>query len=697
VSPPERYQFGPFEVDPSERECRRGNEEIPLTHKAFDLLLVLLRNAGRTIPKAELMTALWPDAAVEENNLAQAVFLLRKALGDDSERAVYIQTAPRVGYKFVAEVTLVDLPAASQAQPQSRVPSKYTAGIAAVSAMLIVAGVFLWQRMRSTSLTDQDVLVLADFTNTTGDAAFDGALRRALAFELEQSPFLKVMGDQEVSQILPLMGRPAGERITNDLAHEVCVREGQKATIGGSIISLGRTYPIALEAINCLTGATLAREQAEAEDKEHVLKAVAKAALGMRAKLGESLSSIQKTDRSRTKDEVTTNSLEALKAFQLGFELDAQGSAQEAIPHLRRAIEMDPNFASAYLFLGVAYGNLGQAPLQNESLTKAFALIDRVSERERLFISGEYYQYVAHDWNKLIDVARVLALSYPRFADGHHLLAASYSTRGEYQNALEQRQEAVRLEPRNLVFRANLMNAYLNVDRFDEAKAVPERAFAQKLDSPFLHQVLLNIAFMQDDEAGQAKEIQWFAGKPEETQSFGVQALNAMVHGQLRKAKALYQQAAELTRRTGNPSARPPNSALIDANGGNCEAARKEKLKSIFCMDEPALRLAEEEMAKNPPPNPDTTPLLYQRGLIALNSGKSAEAAGEFQKILDHKGRHWGPLYSITYLGLARAEAKTGDTAKAKRAYQDFLALWKDADKDLPFYMQGNKELAKLR
>lgn len=585
------------------------------------------------------------------------------------------------------------------ATPPPKPSRRLKYAIAACVLVLIAGGVLWWQRARAKPLTDQDVLVLADFTNTTGDPVFDGALRQALAFELEQSPFLKVMDDQEVNQTLQLMGRPAGQRITNDVAHEVCVREGQKATIGGSIASLGTNYQITLQAINCQTGATLAREQAEAESKEHVLKAVAKAATGMRAKLGESLSSLQRTDRTRTKDEVTTNSLEALKAFQLGFELVGQGSSREAIPHLQRAVELDTNFASAYMFLGIAYNSVGQAARRNEFFTKAFALIDRVSERERLMISGEYYQQVTRELNKAIDAYQVLVRVYPRFADGHHSLGIMYTVRGEYEKALEQHQAEVSSEPRNLVFLYVLAGDYINLDRFDEAKALLEKAFAQKLDGSLLHLGLLRIAYIQDDHAAQEKEVQWFAGKPEEFQSLGLQALNALVHGQRRKAEKLYQQAADMVRQAGNRDAPPPNPAWIDAQVGDCEAVRKGQLNPapVLCEDESALRLAEEEAAKNPPPNPDTTALLYQRGLADLGAGKGAEAAAEFQKILDHKGRHWGTFYSTAYLGLARAEVKTGDTVKAKRAYQDFLSLWKDADKDSPFLIQATKELAALR
>jgi eukaryotic-like serine/threonine-protein kinase len=564
--------------------------------------------------------------------------------------------------------------------PKPRRLSKY--GIAAAALLVLgVVGSFLWQRAQVKPLTGKDVLVLADFTNTTGDAAFDGALRQALAFELEESPFLKIMDDEEVSQTLQLMGRAPGERITNDIAHEVCVREGQKATIGGSIASLGKTYAISLQAINCQTGATLAREQAEAEDKEHVLKAVAKAATAMRAKLGESLSSIQKPDQP---NEVTTNSLEALKAYQLGRDLRTRGSFREAIPQLQRAIELDPNFATAHSLLGIEYDNAGEPARSNESVTKAFALKDRVSERERLMISAVYYYSVTRELNKAIDALQMCARAYPRDAPPHNLLQLTYTTRGDYEKALQEAQETVRLEPRLSVFQANLMRAYVNFDRFDEARSVAQKASAQKADGWPLHYQLLRIAYIQDDHDAQEKENQWFTGKPDEYQSLPVQAANALVHGQRRKAKELYQRATEMARRQGVTDQVGPPPAVIDAWMGDCEPARQAKSDPalVICGDPSALKDSDERNAKNPPANPDTPDLLYRRS--------------EFQKILDHKGRNWGPYYPLAYLGLARASAHAGDTAKAKHAYQDFLALWKDADADAPYLIQARKELAEL-
>ncbi len=533
-------RFGLFEADLKARELRKRGLKLKLQELPFRLLAALLERPGDVVTREDLQAKLWPGGTFVdfERGIGTALNKVREALGDSATDPRFIETIPRRGYRFVAEVQKAEVqksevprveaekietpqPAATEPPVRPAWNNPVAAFIAGAVVIALVSGAAYSRfRARPKPLTDQDVLVLADFTNTTGDEAFDGALRQALAFDLEESPFLKVMDDEEVNQTLQLMGRKAGERITNDIAHEVCVREGQKATIGGSIAGLGKTYAIALQAINCQTGTTLAREEAEAEDKEHVLKAVAKATTALRAKLGESLSSIQKTDRSRIYDGVTTNSLEALKAFQLGFDLMAQAASnQEAIPHFQRAIELDPNFASAYMFLCLAYGNTGQFVLEAESLGKAFALVDRVSERERLNISGWYYERVAHDLNKAIDAYQMQVRSYPRAADGYHFLGSAYILRGEYEKALEQLQESGRLAPLNLLLQYRLAEGYVDLGRFDEAKAVAERAFAQKLDGPAIRRLLLRVAYIQDDQAAQAKEIQALSGNSTEGHS----------------------------------------------------------------------------------------------------------------------------------------------------------------------------------
>ena len=497
----EVVRFGVFEADLKAGELRKRGIKLKLQELPFRLLAALLERPGDLVTREELKAKLWPGGTFVdfERGIGTALNKVREALGDSATAPRFIETIPRRGYRFIAEVQKAEVQKSEVQrdevekieipQPASTAPpvrpawnNPLAAFIAGAIVIVLVSGAAYSRfRTRPKPLTDQDVLVLADFTNTTGDAGLDGALRMALAFELEQSPFLKIMDDEEVDQTLQLMGRPAGQPITNDIAHEVCVREGQKATIGGSIASLGKNYQIALQAVNCQTGATLARAQAVAQDRERVLEAVAKAAMGMRAKLGESLSSIQKPER-HSAFEVTTHSLEALKAYQLGFALLLQASPKEAIPQFQVAIQMDPNFAQAYDMLSIGYRNSGQSARANEAIAKAFALIDRVSERERLYISGHYYQWVTGELDKALDAYQVDVRTYPWFAPPHNGLYMLHSRRGEYEKALEEEREALRLEPRNVVFIANLIFTYVNLDRFDEAKAMAANTLAQGLD-----------------------------------------------------------------------------------------------------------------------------------------------------------------------------------------------------------------------
>jgi tetratricopeptide (TPR) repeat protein len=308
-------------------------------------------------------------------------------------------------------------------------------------------------------------------------------------------------------------------------------------------------------------------------------------------------------------------------------------------------------------------------------------LKDRVSERERLLIIGSYYDYANPDLDKAIDAFQMCVRAYPRDYSPHNRLGIIYPRRGEYEKALAEDQEAVRLEPHVPALTGNLMNAYMNLDRFDEAKAVAEAAFKQKLDLPSFHSNLLRIAYIQDDRAAQEREIKWLTGKPEEVTSLNMQASNALMHGK-GQAKKLFQQSDAMRQRQGRTST-PPDYGLIDAMLGHCEPMPKDLDARLLCGDPAAVKALDELVAKNPPRNPDTASRLYRRG--------------ELQKILDHKGQYWGAVYyPLAYLGLARNAGRDGDTVKAKRAYQDFLKLWEDADPGTPNLIKAKKELDDL-
>jgi serine/threonine protein kinase/Flp pilus assembly protein TadD len=662
----------------------------------------------------------------------------------------------KLRYQSAAEVR-AELVGQALSPAKHRRPIRGLRYLLASSVLLaaISLGVFLWHRSHAKPLTNQDILVLADFTNNTGEPVFDGTLREALAIRLEESPFLKVMSDEEMRQELRLMGRSPDQHITNEIAREVCIREGDKAMISGSIAGFGKTYVITLQAVNCQSGDVLARGQVQGEDKDHVLKAVASAGGDIRVKLGESLSSILKLDRPFEK--VTTPSLEAFQAYARGSEQARHGSFA-ARPFLQRATELDPNFALAYVFLGVMYNNVGAYEIRDEYWKKAFSLIDRVnSEQERLAISENYY-LVTGQTDKEADTDQVWARTYPRDPGPHNNLGIAYFDTGELENALQEFQEVIRLEhrPSGAAY-ANVILADTALERFAEAKVATGKAFAQGLDTPLIHEELLISVYSEGDREAAAREVRWFMGKPEESRGLALQAWNAYSLGRRRKAKELAGRARELFQRQDLASAAARvlvDDALSDAVLGNCECVRAsaetaalpyqnrdfrtpatlglalcvqaaqaqriaESISRQFPLDtvwyavkQPAIQAALElrrhhaanaiELLKSATPYERAYPyVMYLRGLAYLEARDGPKAVVEFQKILDHKGAYWmrmarGPYYPLSYLGLARAAAMSGNKGKSKKAYQDFLALWKEADPDLPPLVQARKEYAAL-
>jgi tetratricopeptide (TPR) repeat protein/predicted Ser/Thr protein kinase len=619
-------------------------------------------------------------------------------------------------------------------------------GIAAVAVLVLAAGaVFFWQgRTQAKPLTDKDVLVLANFANTTGDPVFDGTLRQAVAIQLEQSPFLKIMDDEQVQQNLRLMSLSPGARITDQIAHDICVRDAAAATIEGSIASLGKSYVVTLQAITCPGGATLAREQTQADDKEHVLNAVGTAATAMRAKLGESRSSIQKLNRPL--EQATTGSLEALQNYTEGKVVLTQGRFLAARPLFERAAALDPNFAMAYYYVAVAFDNAGDTARQAEYERKAFALIDRVSEYERVSIASGYYQSTG-ELDKSIDVVRLGTGNYPRVWSFHNTLSEIYINLGEFEEGLKEGQAANQLQPNAEPPYRRLLDAYICLDRLDEARKVAERVRMEGINGARIHQRFLEMAYVEGDQAAVSREIQWYAGKPEEYLSLGLQAAHLNVLGRRRESSKLYKRAAETALRPGlrNVAADFQEAdARADALSGNCEtvrrlgrpalalalcgdAAKAEKLAAetakLFpngtlwnTVQLPGIRAAIElhrgqparalELLASASPYERAYPeAVYLRGLAYLRLREGVEAATEFQNILDHKGAswastwrypNWGLHYSISYLGLARAYELAGDTVKARKAFQDFFALWKDADQDLPILIEAKKDYAAL-
>lgn len=763
-------RFDVFSVDLDAGELRKQGHRIRLQEQPFQVLAMFLERPGEVVTREELRNRLWPaDTFVDfDHGLNIAIAKLREALGDSAEEPHFIETLPRRGYRFIARL--------EEGKPQESSPFSALFGrraglwvpiLGSVAAITVLFATFSWTHLRrSRALTERDSILLADFANRTDESAFNGTLKQALAVELGQSPFLNIFQDERVRQTLRYMNRSPEEPVIGLVAREICERQGIKAMLTGSISSLGSHYVIALEAVNCRTGDSLARDQFEVASKEEVLQGVHDSASRLRERLGESLSLIQKFDAPI--EQTTTSSLDALKAFTLGEEQRARGLDSQSIPYFRHAIELDPTFALAYARLGHIYTNLGESDLGLQHAKKAFELRERTSGREKLYIVSHYHESVSGEIDKAIETYEIWTRMYARDWLAHCNLAFAYDGVGEYEKAAEAAREALRLSPGSSFPYEILAQSYTHLNRFEEARVVCERAAAEKHDSPYIHAVLYAIAFVDRDRAAMLREKHWAMGNPaSKGPMFHVQALGAAALGQLQSARDLFGRAGEEAQRVGlreYAASIMAREALTEAEFGNYREAREQATRALAMargksidapaslalvrsgeiqraqalMDEiarrspldtevnkimlPVVRAAVEMKRSNPlkavellrPAAPyelgsnaaasyhqlasaTAFTVCYLRGEAYLQARSGTGAVAEFQKILDHRGV--GPVSPhsvLAHLGLARAYALMGNTAKSRHAYQDFLELWKDADPDTPILQEARTELAKV-
>lgn len=700
------YRFGPFQLDVRERRLLRGTDVIPLRLKVFDTLRVLVENAGRLVTKDELLATVWPDTTVEENNLNHNISVLRKALGEKATGQQYIETVPRMGYRFVAAVEAAE-PAvdasiatpevAPPAQPPRRARYERVALAIAIVVAIAASSAYLL-RPRTTPaapLTDRDSILIADFDNTTGDEVFDGTLRQAVAVGLGQSPFLNVVSETRVREMLRYQGRSPDEKVTQDLAREIAQRQGVEALLLGSIAGLGRHYVINLEAVSAASGETIARAQAEAESRERILSRLGEAATSLRKQLGESLASIEKF--SAPIEQATTPSLEAFKAYDLGRQRHFGGQYFDAIPFFRRAVELDPNFAMAYAALGITYATAREHELAAQVSQRAFELRDRVSEREKFYISLRYYMDVLDDGDHAIEVLELWKQTYPRDFVPRTNLSARYSAIGRYQEALVEAREGVRLNPDAGVAYAGLAHTLLCLGEFGEAGETIEQALARKLDLPYSHYMMYAVALLKDDAAAAKQQIDVVSGTPAEAGMLALQSITAASAGRVHDARELTNRATELAKGRGLDEAAgvyAANAALWEAAYGNCQEAEHaikialassrgrhtlswSALAGALCGDSMRADKLAAEMVRRFPANSffksSWLPMVqaalaihrgdhgaavdhlksaeavelgnnaalwpaYLRGLSYLGQGAGESALREFQKILDHKG-----------------------------------------------------------
>ena len=606
--------------------------------------------------------------------------------------------------------------------------TKLAVAIAAV--VIVVAGVASWLYFarRARALTNKDTVVLSDFENKTGDPVFDDTLRQGLAVQLEQSPFLSMISDSKVNQTLKLMGRPAGDRLTPEVTREVCQRTGSKAMLTGSIVGLGSQYVIGLKAVNCHSGDLLAEAQVQAAGKEGVLKALDAGAISLRSKLGESLSTVQ--EYATPLSEATTPSLEALKAYTMGVKTGEAKGATAALPFLKRATELDPNFAAAYLSHATVHYNLGEPGLSAQYARKAYELREKVSEREKFGIEAFYYQTVTGELEKAAQTYELCQQAYPRYYPAYVNLGGIFITLGDYEKALNESNEALRLEPNSVVNYVNLGGAYIALNRFDEAEAVFKQAEVRKLETEGLFSDRYLLAFLKGD-AGQMErfasaamgkrgledllldaqaDTQAWYGKLQNARELARRAIDSAEHNDAKETAASYQTdtavweveagnkqqaraAADAALKLAPIRDVKAAAALALARAGDAAGAEKlaDELDKTFPLDTqvqtfwlPTIRAAIALERKDPNRavevlkqasaielgsiSPVMTPV-YMRGQAYLALADGNRAALEFQKFIDHRGVAGNALWSaLARLGLARAYALQAQSAQGTGA-----------------------------
>jgi eukaryotic-like serine/threonine-protein kinase len=454
---------------------------------------------------------------------------------------------------------------------------------AVVLVVVVIAGVFsIRSRLAAHRLTDKDTIVLADFSNSTGDAVFDDTLKTALSVGLNQSPFLNVLSDNKVAATLKLMTRPPDTRLTPEVARELCQRAGSKAYLAGSIASLGSQYVLGLKAVNCQSGDPLAEEQVTAASKEKVLYALGEAASKLRGELGESLATVQKFDVPLP--EATTSSLEALKAYSLGRKASTQKGNVAALPYDQRAIELDPNFAMGYMVVGLNYSTLAEPGRASEYFTKAFQLREHASEREKLAISASYYSDVTGELDKAAQTYQEEIESYPRDSSAYGNLGNVFASQGQYEKAVEVTRQALRITPDRSSLYEGLANCTLALQRFEEARQVIHQAQARKVDDFVLHNALYALAFLGSDSAAMAEQLQWFAGKPEENFGLALASDAEAYGGHLAKARDLTKRAVDSAVRADSKETAAiwqTNAGVQQAASGNPTDARQSATEAL--------------------------------------------------------------------------------------------------------------------
>jgi DNA-binding winged helix-turn-helix (wHTH) protein/tetratricopeptide (TPR) repeat protein len=803
------FKFATYEVDRDSGEFYKSGVRQKLAGQPFEVLCLLLERPNQIVTREEFQERIWSKDTFVDYDLAlrKAIARLRESLGDCPENPRFIETIPRKGYRFIAAVgsngqVAGEMPVAFgqvarshnspdvAAQPlaSGQIPAQelsvYELGNAAPSIKafsglnwsrnarvlllllllllvliaIVATKAFYLGSSHRRALTDSDTIILADFTNTTGDSVFDDTLKETLSVELQESSFLHQISDRKVNHTLKLMGKSAGVRLSPELTQQVCLRNEGKAMLIGSIGGLGKEYVISLKAITCDSGDLLAEEQVEAKNKEGVLRAVHDAAVTLRRKLGEALVSVNR--HTIVLEEASTPSLEALQAYSLGQQTTLAKGWAAGIPFFMRSLELDPNFARAYVAISGSYANLGQMERAAEYSRKAFDLRGNVSDGERFAIETFYYAFVTGELEKAVEVCEQWHQMYPKSAVALTDLAAAEVSLGRHKEGLEHGYEALQLEPQGQTYYLAVGSALVFLDRFQEAETLYSEADRRKLDAEGFAGARYRLAFLKADPermstllataigkpgiehrvlALQAETEAWY-GRFESARDFTRRASTSAVQNDVKEKAAIYEAILALweaeigerdratarirsaARKSSGRNARPLQALVLARSGAIIEAEKMAaELDEQFSHDTlmqrywlPSIRAAIKLSRKEPLQAlqileqsngvelsaavwPPLAPA-YLRGQAYLMVHDGPGAAEEFRKLIVHRGLVANSqLGVLSRIGLASALRLDGDLAASRTEYQEFLNLWKDADPDLPILVRARSEYAKMR
>ena len=752
------FTFAEFRLDPVRGELTRGGAPIALPPTAFDTLLFLVENPGRLISKSEFLEALWPDRVVEESNITQTIFVLRQAMAVHGEPAAFIATAHGRGYRFTAPVVWEPEPVASAFGPTAGRPpdvvpprrfpwvrgSRAVALAAAGLAAVALAGLAAFHAWGPAFAGTPRTVVLSEFENATGNPIFDRSLRKVLEIDLSQSPVVTVLSDSAAQDTLALMTRPKTVPLTPSIAREICVRNDGSAVLEGGIAQIGTRYLVTLVATECGNGTHIASEQARVRTPDAVVSALDKMAAHMRERLGESHRSVSRFNVPIAHER--TVSLAALKAYSEARWLYDHGKATDAIPYFKHAVDLDPNFAIAYRDLAGSLYSLHDRVAAAGPSAHAYALRDTVGDRERLRIVAGYNKIVTKDMRATIANLRVWTTTYLTDNSAWGNLSDSENWIGEYPEAIAAGEQAVKLGPDRESSYTVLARALMHAGRLADAAAICARAVAKGLAGDNIHSLMMEIAVARGDLAGAAREAAWGRANSHGRILLIYAARQADVDGQVRRAEAMFADVAAASKESGLADFTLPTRARQIADFGLANEAREllERADAdsdaddyLFTMAEVgdenrASRLLAAALASAPADTllneisgpeiraveairdgrprdaiADLGPVHrydmlncddhYLRGQAMLAAGDARGAASEFEFILAHPGLDpLSTLHPLARLGLARAERMAGNRIDSRRDYQTFLALWRNADTDLPLLREAKMEYAGL-